>query len=156
MRAKFPPANSCQFPPLLCYPARALLPEHPMPIWDARSRPGCRPGAAGGSAHPCTVPAARRTSPGGRRMGRQRTAAAFASPWVFSSLKCCGKRLPRLPPCLLFLSWKRELFVRENGKEFWQEGLSVGCRGCAGTGRGCGHCPRRSRSFGRGFWAGWV
>lgn len=50
----------------------------------------------------------------------------FASQWVFSSLKCCGKRLPLLPRYLLLLRWKQKPFVREDAKQFGLKGLS-GC-----------------------------
>lgn len=49
----------------------------------------------------------------------------FASHWVISSLKCCGKRLLLLPRYLLLWGWRQEPVVRENGKKFWLEGLSL-------------------------------
>lgn len=55
----------------------------------------------------------------------------FASQWVFSSLKCCGKRLPLLPRYLLLLRWKQKPFVREDVKQFGLKGLS-GCSEPAG------------------------
>lgn len=57
---------------------------------------------------------------------RRTAGCALTSQWVFSSLKCCGKRLPLLSRFLLRLGWKQNPFVAENAKQVGLRSLPSG------------------------------
>lgn len=129
-----PPANLCRFPPPSLAAAARCPRGHAPParatpchVWHrpALGTLGCRGVVSCVPMPPRVAGAGGEPKVEGRPPGSE-PRLPFASQWVFSSLKCCGKRLPLLPRHLLLLRWKQKPFVRAGVKQFGLEELS-GC-----------------------------